>query len=713
MNIYKRMFSTCFSMLLFFSLFTFPVYSTSLDLTGGIITRLNPTSLDLQGKTLYPDEVQAYIEYVENNAKIGERATITVEKNGKEYVVPMEIHWDYQPLTKPVMGQSIEISGYIIPPKGCTFSDAVPKKLNHYIEIVPREEFIPDLSGGVVTYVNPFLGRFWRELLEQGEALAYFEETKKIIEDSNEYIEIEKDGKTWRVPLTIQWNYSDINDERLGDYSLIGKIIPPEGCTFAPDVLTQVSIPVKVLKLPEKIPLTERVFSSTKDRPANLFIEINDQHAITTWKKNLQDMVIGCTSKDGNFKAPLILSKLDTQAVNIDIPGIYPVTAYFEIDKTINDRFKDRYLPSEDVLTMPLYIKVNDPETFEVWNTSNGSDMIQLRWLNDHMKKATVIYTFSETELTDDMLNDVQWKTIPLESESNSSLDIYTNTLKQDLHYYFAVIQDGVSSNILHAIYDGSSLQDDYIYHGGDRDGGGGDNNTLPPVSQPAPAPPQDETMNEEPLPQDNIGQSNPNQGHKLTINIPPTRPSLASNNIEQKVKEEDSDTRSIWSGTRLNYASTLKKNVTFVKQGITVQFDSFVLQSLNLSNSDLFSLEVIQNDKNNVQIYIKINGELISGISNMQVTIPYQPQDSQSKFNILHALSNTTIATEFEDDALHFATDKTGLFTIQEETEKPVNAIQDTSIEQDQSSNSYTPIIIIALLLLLPISWILWRRKQ
>lgn len=735
MNIQKRLPAFVLSVLLCFSLCAFPAAAQNggeiPDLTGGVITELGSTVLDVEETKLYPDEVQAFLADVEASVKAWEHATVTVEKDEKKYVLPMRLDWDYSALENPPLGQSIEICGTIISPGGCTFSDYLPQQLCYYITIIPRPEDVPDLSGGVVTYVNPFLGRFWRQTLEKGEAMAYFAETAKTIADYDEYILIEKDGKTWPVQLQIEWDYTGINDERLGDYSLIGKIMPPAGCTFAADVLTQISLPVRVTDSPERIPLTLWKFATASDRPQNLLIAPGDENALKNWEEAIRSTAVGCASEDGNYIAKLQLAELDLQAVKSDVPGIYPVTAHFELIYDETDAYMDRYEPSDEVLAMPLLVKVSDLQKLELWNTGNGLDLIQLEWIKQTSQTPKALYTASATALSEQALSEVKWELSPWEVTGENSLKISSYKLKENLHYYFRLEDGDESSNIVHILYDGTSIRNDYLDYGGDRDGGGGNDNTLPPVTQPmptdrpnheedktpggeentsSPTTPENKPDSAENITKPDTSKNKPN--HNESIVEPVMKPSLPAENTQISPYEEDSDTRSVWSGLRLKYACALKDTVVFVKGDVTLTFSSSVLQEMKLTDTDLFEAQVTRPDKNSADISIKINGQAVSGIHGMQVQISYNPQDVGSDFTVIRGGSSETISAAFENNAIRFTTDKAGLFTIKEAIKSHDTPSQDANIPK-HSVLLFILITAAALTGLLAAVFLIWRRRR
>ena len=713
MNIPKRFTAFVFSLLFFFSMCPFPVFAKNdepFDLTGGIIVDVGSTALDVPETKLYPDEVQNFLNNVEEHVKTWEYATITVEKDGETSVLPMQLEWDYSALENPQLGKRIEICGTIIPPSGTVFSNYLSQQLYYYITIVPRPENVPNLWGGVVTHVNPSLGSFWRKTLEKGKAMTYFSDMEKFIADSDEYILVEKDGKTWPVPLHIEWNYTEIDDDRLGDFSLIGNIILPPGCTFAPDVLTQISIPVRVIETQKKIPLTQWKFTSASDRPQNLIIAPNDENRLKKWEESIRNTVIGCASEDGNYKAGLQFIKLDLQAVNLDVPGVYPVTAHFELLYNESDSNMDRYEPSAEVLTMPLLVKVSEPEKFELWNTGNGIDLVQLRWIRTTSKTPNVLYTISETALSDQDLSKVKWKRSRWEVSDHNILKISSYELETGLHYYFRIKDGKESSSIAHIQYDGTSLRNDYIDYGGDRDGGGGNDNALPPITQPMPTdPPQhedDKTLVEDQTTPDNQSGNDDNTS-VFTIKKTP----LSTENTKSSPYEVESDTRSVWTGLRLNYACALKDTVIFVKGDVTLTFPSSVLQELKLSDTDLFEIAVTKPNVNSVNITIKVNGKTVSSIHEMKVQILYTPQDENSKFTVIQGKEGESISARFEKNSIQFTTNKTGTFTITEDLSHE-NTLSQASLPEP-SKLLFGMITAVSLIVLLVSSLFIWRRRR
>lgn len=194
--------------------------------------------------------------------------------------------------------------------------------------------------------------------------------------------------------------------------------------------------------------------------------------AMTSWARTFE-AVYGYDANDN--MATLTATSIDAAGVNLAVPGDYVVT----VTLALTEEYAGQFLVPDTLSTLKIPIFVCDPTRFEL-RVLSVSTYYNISYLTALEQEPTVVYTQSDTPLTDEQLTNATWQTCSedMAYAGGNCGGIERSALTPGVHYYFRLESNDRLSNILHIVDDPNSPT--YDYTGGDRDGGdtGGD---LPP----------------------------------------------------------------------------------------------------------------------------------------------------------------------------------------------------------------------------------------
>lgn len=346
----------------------------------------------------------------------------------------------------------------------------------HAQPITPKENSSDlDLTGGIITAISNsrFLSNIAIQTLYVGDAIDMLSGTISAIEEQN--ITIEKDGSSYTQTIAVDWNEEVFDTSVTGSFNLIATIVAPEGVTFAPGVLTQITIPITVIEKPEIIEITSLI--EYGNLTSTVLIPVNDadiwEQTLQTWY-DYYSFVWGVSDNDEGVE--VILTNLDSSQVDYTTPGDYSVVLTYQIDAYL----QDYYVLADYLQTITIPVKVSDPSEFELVIKQYNDAVFTGSYLYEPEDELSFYYIATDKAIEVDELNALSCETVneSMGFISGKIFRIFRSELTENTHYYF-FSKDGENySNYVHIFNSNTLPTFDYI--SGDRDGGDSSNRPLP-----------------------------------------------------------------------------------------------------------------------------------------------------------------------------------------------------------------------------------------
>lgn len=513
-----------------------------------------------------------------------------------------------------------------------------------------------------------------------------------IIEDS--------DGTISSLTLPVSWSCWDdsttvTNTTFCGEYMETGIIeLPDDSYKWGEGVLSELTLLVKVYDPEEPIEIVkfeevwnefDTAFSLEQNGSMETFL--STAHLQTAWP---------CYDANGNeYLCPVLYN---TENVNADAVGIYDINVTFETP--LNCRFSDS-------LTVPSYsipVTVQSPgqPRLDVSYISPNYEFIIFPWITSGINLDTMEVWMSE--------NDGEWRMLELDWEAyiyDTMLNLYAFLLTEGSSYQIQVKYEGGQTGIASFTYDWDMLSDKE-YLEGDRDGGDTDGN--PPSDSKEDEEVSDE--NEEPDSEDEVSDVTPPTQTPEPV-VPSDSPENTSSNMNNKLaKDSPAPTDAISDreepyllGSELDRMMQSMGTARFSSETIMLDIPEDAIASLDMSDTDHLLVTILPLENNGFSIDILKNDIVVTVLSSMQVSLPYQPAKNTTPV-LVHA-DGTVIATGIyneETGLVTFTINETGTFYIRDE-EIPIvdtstgntHSATEISLPQKDNANSIFILITIA----------------
>ena len=148
-----------------------------------------------------------------------------------------------------------------------------------------------------------------------------------------------------------------------------------------------------------------------------------------------------------------------------------------------------------------------------------------------------------------------------------------------------------------------------------------------------------------------------------------------------------------------------------FSNQEIMLSIPAETIAKLGLEKEEQILVTLLPMGTDGFSLDIKRNGELVTDLGQMQITLPYTPKDASSRLVLFDDMDNeVTTGTLSETRGLvTFSLNKTGVFSIEEE----ISATQLAPAESDEKQPAL-PILIVVFLVLtaIVVLFILYRKR-
>lgn len=601
---------------------------------------------------------------------------------------------------------------------------------------------LPEYENGVITNISnsSILANMPEETVKQGYDINDFSYLIEVIEQQE--MTVCNGGKNYTVPIEIEWSFDNADTSQLGYREIVGKIIPPEGCTFADGVIDTVIIPFTVIPDSDSPVEITDIFNYQLIK-SGVMLAVGDEgcwnETVEYWYDFL-GFVTGYT--EYGDEAALILESLDISDVNINAEGEYTVTAMFALD----DEYNNKFFISDELRTIKIPVRISNPDNFEIQIIGQDLSCFNGVYLHNQDSEVQIYYVESENELMHNKLT--EYTALPADENlavaGGGIFRIFSYSLNSYSHYYFYLECGEERSNYIHIYYDENNINVSE-FTGGDRDGGDAGSNSLPDYTLPYrdDESAQDNSSKDENKKTD-LTENGSESPKKSTSNIQSSTNDLMQNftaesttvfentthnyaESQTEIYDDNNDegydnfteivtkTKDIISGYRLNLLLQNNDYAVFSKGGITVQIPRNSIEKLNVSDNDRFSVEIIKTDENTVTVTIFFNNSEITLIEGIKIIAPF---DYESGNITVKEVNNGKVINSTYDKAsntVSFLTGKTGTFKITCEN----SSFENTDINTTDQSSSGVDLflIVVALLVLLTacvtVAVLLFRRRK
>lgn len=567
---------------------------------------------------------------------------------------------------------------------------------------------LPEYENGVITNISnsSILANIPEETVKQGYDINDFSYLIEVIEQQE--MTVCNGGKNYTVPIEIEWSFDNADTSQLGYREIVGKIIPPEGCTFADGVIDTVIIPFTVIPDSDSPVEITDIFNYQLIK-SGVMLAVGDEGC---WNETVEYWydVLGFVTGYTEYgdEAVLILESLDISDVNINAEGEYTVTAMFALD----DEYNNKFFISDELRTIKIPVRISNPDNFEIQIIGQDLSCFMGVYLHNQDSEVQIYYVESENELMHNKLT--EYTALPADENlavaGGGIFRIFSYSLNSYSHYYFYLECGEERSNYIHIYYDENNINVSE-FTGGDRDGGDAGSNSLPDYTLP---------YRDDESAQDNSSkdENKKTDFENTTHNYAESQTEIYDDNNDEgydNFTEIVTKTKDIISGYRLNLLLQNNDYAVFSKGGITVQIPRNTIEKLNVSDNDRFSVEIIKTDENTVTVTIFFNNSEITLIEGMKIIAPF---DYENGNITVKEVNNGKVINSTYDKAsntVSFLTGKTGTFKITCENSSFENTDINTT---DQGSRSVDLFLIVALVLVLltacvTVAVLLFRRRK
>lgn len=550
------------------------------------------------------------------------------------------------------------------------------------------------------------------------------------------------DGSTETITLTVNWDCFGYDVFRVdvttpGSYTEIGRIqLPDDQTIFGEGVPSQLTVPVTVY-----VPDTPVEITYIQELEADFLFyssyALEQYHDLSEVTGLLRETWV-CEDANGHeYECPV---SLDTSLVDTDTPGLYEITGTFlpPLHCTFPEELE---VPS---FTLSISVQAYGQPRLDCMQPSVW--FLYFPWIARDMDLDNMKVWLSE--------NDGEWRELCLYDEvylTEAELSLDTYFLTEGSSYRLQVDYEGGQTGIASFDYDEGIIRFKG-YAEGDRDGGDTNGNppsilptpvpTAPPTAAPTPAPTAAPTSapTAAPTPAPTmiptavptaaptaIPTAVPTEAPAILPTAEPVIDSIATPTPAPTETPDVSSTPepvatatpippSLRSEPYLLGSEVLQMvestgSARFSNQEIMLSIPAETIEKLGLEKEEQFLITLLPMGTDGFSLDIKRNGELVTDLGQMQITLPYTPKDASSRLVLFDDMDNeVTTGTLSETRGLvTFSLNKTGVFSIEEE----ISATQLAPAESDEKQPAL-PILIVVFLVLtaIVVLFILYRKR-
>lgn len=400
---------------------------------------------------------------------------------------------------------------------------------------------------------------------------------------------------------------------------------------------------------------------------------------------------IGGLTADYEYGAELVLDKIDTSNLDLSTPGTYTIV----IRLKLSDEYSSDFYISDETRTLHLSVTVTAPDKLTLTYSKTMDTYIQYLVSPSGDENPVLQYavTGPDTEPAE-----ADWTSeIPdgFCTYSQNGVRIYRSMLDPEKYYYLKVCRDDLTSNVVKLI----PPTDNSINNGmgGDRDGSDTNDTTLDkPLVQTPPTNPGSSSSSDsdrsssggsssEGKSDSSGGQSSQtaasaSQASQDAVSAPQTE--SATSTVYERF---DNSTLTI-SGSRLRMMlASDTEIIPFGWNGISLEMPASFIETLALSDADMFSLTLTHEDKLAFSVLLTVSGTEIKELPSSLIRIPADPP--KGGYSLLRSGETLPTDVSYENNCAVFTITRTGRYMLKDVPEVPVD--RETPNLQEETTSS------------------------
>lgn len=400
---------------------------------------------------------------------------------------------------------------------------------------------------------------------------------------------------------------------------------------------------------------------------------------------------IGGLTADYEYGAELVLDKIDTSNLDLSTPGTYTIV----IRLKLSDEYSSDFYISDETRTLHLSVTVTAPDKLTLTYSKTMDTYIQYLVSPSGDENPVLQYavTGPDTEPAE-----ADWTSeIPdgFCTYSQNGVRIYRSMLDPEKYYYLKVCRDDLTSNVVKLI----PPTDNSINNGmgGDRDGSDTNDTTLdkplvqtPPTNSGSSSSSDSDRSSSggsssEGKSDSSGGQSSQtaasaSQASQDAVSAPQTE--SATSTVYERF---DNSTLTI-SGSRLRMMlASDTEIIPFGWNGISLEMPASFIETLALSDADMFSLTLTHEDKLAFSVLLTVSGTEIKELPSSLIRIPADPPEGG--YSLLRSGETLPTDVSYENNCAVFTITRTGRYMLKDVPEVPVD--RETPNLQEETTSS------------------------
>lgn len=400
---------------------------------------------------------------------------------------------------------------------------------------------------------------------------------------------------------------------------------------------------------------------------------------------------IGGWTADYEYEAELVLDKIDASDLDLSTPGTYTIV----IRLKLSDEYSSDFYISDETRTLHLSVTVTAPDKLTLTYSKTMDTYIQ--YLVSPSGDENPVLRYAVTE-PDTEPAEADWTSeIPngFCTYSQNGVRIYRSMLDPEKYYYLKVCRDDLTSNVVKLI----PPTDNSINNGmgGDRDGSDTNDTTLDkPLVQTPPTNSGSSSSSDsdrssyggsssEGKSDSSGGQSSQtaasaSQASQDAVSAPQTE--SATSTVYERF---DNSTLTI-SGSRLRMMlASDTEIIPFGWNGISLEMPASFIETLALSDADMFSLTLTHEDKLAFSVLLTVSGTEIKELPSSLIRIPADPP--KGGYSLLRSGETLPTNVSYENNCAVFTITRTGRYMLKDVPEVPVD--RETPNLQEETTSS------------------------
>lgn len=400
---------------------------------------------------------------------------------------------------------------------------------------------------------------------------------------------------------------------------------------------------------------------------------------------------IGGWTADYEYEAELVLDKIDASDLDLSTPGTYTIV----IRLKLSDEYSSDFYISDETRTLHLSVTVTAPDKLTLTYSKTMDTYIQ--YLVSPSGDENPVLRYAVTE-PDTEPAEADWTSeIPngFCTYSQNGVRIYRSMLDPEKYYYLKVCRDDLTSNVVKLI----PPTDNSINNGmgGDRDGSDTNDTTLdkplvqtPPTNSGSSSSSASDRSSSggsssEGKSDSSGGQSSQtaasaSQASQDAVSAPQTE--SATSTVYERF---DNSTLTI-SGSRLRMMlASDTEIIPFGWNGISLEMPASFIETLALSDADMFSLTLTHEDKLAFSVLLTVSGTEIKELPSSLIRIPADPPEGG--YSLLRSGETLPTDVSYENNCAVFTITRTGRYMLKDVPEVPVD--RETPNLQEETTSS------------------------